>query len=146
MGEGKYICITHTGWWCLTARPPSLPHQNRQNPPLCRSLSTSLPFHSHTPIYSSPCLHLLSVGLPPNAQPKQRLSGWRLWTWVWGLAGAEFDAFGTGWEMPSTSLVWGTAELFMMPQPGGKAQAYWQISQAEPECLGDSTVWRNVLD
>lgn len=47
-------------------------------------------------IYSSLSLELLSVGLPPNAKPKQRLSGWRLWMWVWGLAGAECDAFGTG--------------------------------------------------
>lgn len=104
MDEGKHLYVTQIGWWCLawSRRPPSLPHQNQQNPALPLSLSTGLPFHSSASIYSSPSLHLLSVGLPLNAQPKQRLSGWRLWTGVWGLAEAESDAFGTGWEIPST--------------------------------------------
>lgn len=37
---------------------------------------------------------------------------------------------------PAPGLVQGTAELFMMPGLGGKAEAYWQISQSEASMIG----------
>lgn len=37
---------------------------------------------------------------------------------------------------PAPSLVHGTVELFMMPRLGGKAKAYWKISQSEASVIG----------
>lgn len=61
-----------------------------------QSLSPRITQHRSSLLLIYPSLHLLSVGLPPNAQPKQWLSGWRLWTGLWGLTLAESDAFGDG--------------------------------------------------
>lgn len=62
-----------------------------------------------------PSLQILSVGSPPNSQPKHRLRGWRLPTGAGGLTRPESDASGTGWEMPSSGSSAGAAELFMRP-------------------------------